>query len=691
MSTEKRIPSALPMQYRTAVIDAERKDGERLSGPDPGRFSFAVSSTEPVRRYFGDEVLLHDKANVRTQRLEDGMVPSLFNHNADQQLGAVDSHKLKDGKLTVSGPFSRSAFAQEKRQDYDDGILKAASVGYKVHKMTRIEDEDNPNAPDRCEVTDWEPFDASLVTVPADATVGVGRAASAEDFPVEVETVGRRSLGPPRTGLSLRGDLSAVPETSTVIQPKQEIRIMADTAVVPSAAELDIARRNEIMAVATDKDFRRYTSLDDAQRAIAENTSANAFKDAVTRKIVEANDVTKVGTAGDAIFAQLSAKEQKRYSVFRYVRSLVNDAKSGTFRASISDATMERELSDAIRKMIDVPNLNGPLVPLAALRALGTQTIASGSGQLGLTSEAALTQITTRPEVIEMLRHRPRCVQLGARTLGGLQGIIRLPRQDTAGNWQWVGEGGAVTPSDLTTDFISVQPHRGSSQASWTIEELASTAPDVEALARADMEKNRNLALDYTAMYGTGASNQPLGLLNTTGLPTVNPSGVAFTDLGLPLTYADIAQFEELIAAADADFGTMAWMVTPGVRKALKTTPMFASGLADPIWPRQPLRDALGIEDGPLGYRAAVTNQLSSTGAKIGSFPNASYTANALHTAVFGDWSQLLFADWGAVEFVIDPYTQAASGAIVVTQRSLHDIAVRHIAAFAASFAIAVS
>jgi HK97 family phage major capsid protein len=609
------------------------------------------------------------------------MVPSLFNHDPDQQLGAVDNYTLKNGVLRVSGPFSRSEFAQQKRADYDDGILKAASVGYKVHKMTRIENEDNPDAPDECRVTDWEPFDASLVTVPADPTVGVGRAEDgASEFPVEIETVLRRSA-----------ELAPVAQPAIEVQPKQETRVMAETAVVPNAAELETARRNEILAVAADKDFAKHFSTEDAQRAIALGVSASTVRDSVWRKITDANDVSKVGTVGDHIFSQLSAKDQKRYSVFRYVRSMVNAVMPGKFSASTSDATMEMEVDAEIRKVINVPNLNGPLVPLAALRALGTQTIASSGGQLGLTSESALTEITVRPEVIEMLRHRPRCVQLGARVMGGLQGVIRLPRQDTAGTWQWVGEGGAVTPSDLTTDFISVQPHRGSSQTAWTIEELASTAPDVEALARADMEKYRNLALDYTALYGTGNNNQPLGLLATTGLPTLNPSGTAFADLGLPLTYADIAQFEELIAAADADFGTMAWMVTPGVRKALKATPMFASGLADPIWPRQPTRDALGIEDGPLGYRAGVTNQLSSTGAKISNFPNAGYVANQLHTAVFGDWSQLLFADWGAVEFVIDPYTQAASGAVVVTQRSLHDIAVRHIAAFAASFTIAVS
>jgi hypothetical protein len=50
-----------------------------------------------------------------------------------------------------------------------------------------------------------------------------------------------------------------------------------------------------------------------------------------------------------------------------------------------------------------------------------------------------------------------------------------------------------------------------------------------------------------------------------------------------------------------------------------------------------------------------------------------------------------VLADWGAVEVIYDPYTQAGNGAIVLTMRSLHDVAVRHIAAFAGSLTVAIA
>lgn len=671
MST-KRIPAALPMQYRAAKIEAKPKDGERLSGPDPGRFSFALTSEEPVRRWFGNEILNHGKDNVRTERLASGMVPLLFNHDPGQHLGRVDQFSLKDNVLRVEGQFGPSPLAQEKRADYDAGVLNAASGGYRIHKVVRTEDEDNPNAPDDVNVTDWEPTDASLVTVPADATVGVGRAnEGGQEFPLEIETVSRRSAEP-----------APVAQPVIEVQPKQEIRNMADTANTPSVAELELKRVQDILAVAGDKDFGKHVSQDEVRKAIEDKTTADAFKDVVIRKIVDANDATKVGTMGDRTFAQ-SGKDGKRYSFVNVLRSVINQARPGSFRDKV-EATMEREMSEELGKRLNM-NTPGFFVPLNALtRALGTQTIAGAAGQLALTSEAAAIETITRPDVIELLRNRPRTQALGARVLGGLQGIVRLPRQSAAGTWQWLGEGASGNPSDLAMDFVAVQPRRGSTQSGVDIELLASTSPDVEGLMRADFNRVRSLAIDEATLAGPVGGPGPQGLLNTSSLALITPTGTTLTSGGKALSYADYIAFETLTAVANADVATSGWMLTPEVRGLAKGTQKFAGANAEPIW-REGKYDPSGLEDGPLGYKAGITNQLPKNGTHAG------VTGAVLHAGVFGDWSQIIQADWGVVEVVYDPYTQAGAGAIVLTMRSLHDVAVRHIAAFAASVQIAVS
>jgi HK97 family phage major capsid protein/HK97 family phage prohead protease len=656
---KNKIPNSLPLQRRAATIE-QTPDAESRT------VTFALSSEEPARQWFGNEVLKHGKENIRTARLKSGTVPLLFNHDPDKHLGVVNDYEIKDGVLRVTATFGNSPLAQEKLQDVRDGILKSASAGYRIHKMVRTEDEDNPNAPDNVDVTDWEPYDASLVTVPADSTVGVGRAAT-EEFPLEVEDV-----------LAQRG-LTAV---NSAISETTE-KTMSTTAVVTDNGAAELARRDRILAIASDKDFSKYVTTDEARKAIAEGVSADVFGEQVSRKIIDANDITKVGTVGSNLLREASPKGNQTFSVVRLLRSLVNDAKPGMYGKE--EAGFEREVCTELKKRMKI-DTQGTIMPLDTLRALGTSAISATTGQIEISSEAAAVSTVTRPEVIELLRNRPRAIQLGARTLGGLTGVIRLPRQSAAGTGYWVTEGANVTASDLAMDYISVTPHRYSLQSGVDIELLAQASPDVEGLMRADMAKVRLIGLDLASLTGSGSSGQPQGLLGASGLTLLSPTGTAFSggSGGSPLDFADVILFETTVAAANADAATSGWMFTPEVRGQLKGTPKFASGYAIPIW-GDSAKDPMGLEEGPLGYKAAVTNQLPKNGTASG------VTGSVLHTAIFGDWSQLVFADWGAVEVIVDPYTQAGNGAIVLTQRSLHDIAIRHIAAFAANKKIAIS
>ena len=106
---------------------------------------------------------------------------------------------------------------------------------------------------------------------------------------------------------------------------------------------------------------------------------------------------------------------------------------------------------------------------------------------------------------------------------------------------------------------------------------------------------------------------------------------------------------------------------------------MFPAGYAAPIWASNQ-RNPDGLEVGPLGYMAGVTNQVPKN---LGAGTN-------LHAALFGDFSQLIIADYGASELIVDPYTQAGAGVYVVTERVLMDIEIRHISAFVACETVAV-
>lgn len=654
----KELPNSLPRQFRAMPVQRQAQP----EGADPNRFAFALSSEQPVDQWFGREVLSHDKKAIRQDRLKAG-IPLLFNHNRDQHLGVIDGYSITDGVLRVEGKWSSSAFAQEKKRDFDDGILKDSSIGYDIHHVTRDQAGDCPSENDTLNVDDWEPMEGSLVTIPADFTVGKGRSADAGSaIPLAVDVV-RRELPKPAAPAAI---------------PTYEVR-MAETANTPSTEVLEQQRRDAILAIASDKDFSRYASTAEVREAFDKGTSAADFSQMVSRKIVAANDANKVGTAGSNVVRELG-NDAKRYSLARAFRAAINDHKSGTFNTE--DATIEREVAAEIRKRSGISGGN-MVVPNAIVSRMpseraGTTTTQTATGA-GYAAQSALLNTITESELIEMYRNRARVLALGASRLGGLSGVVRLPRQTGAGTAQWVAETGTTNPSSITTDFVALTPKRLTMQSIYTIELLAQSAVDVEGTLAKDRAKVLNLAVDLGAISGPGTGGAPTGILNTTGLALVTPSGATLT-AGKTLGYLDTLQFESLIAQANADVLGMGWLVTPEVRAILKATPKFTNAIAAAVWDAG-RTDPDGLQDGPEGYRAGITNQLPKNGG----------AGTNLHTAIFGDWSQLIVADWGASELIVDPYTQAGSGAFVVTERSLMDIQVRHVQAFAAATAIAIS
>lgn len=643
---------SLKPQTRSAAIVREQ-----LPEGSDGRFAFVLSTESPVSRWFGEEILEHSKSAIRTKRLDAG-IPLLFNHDPDQHLGLIDEYTIANSRLSVAGKWGTSALAQEKQRDYDAGILKDSSVGYLIHKVTREQEGEYASSDDKVTATDWEPVEGSLVTIPADIDSGVGRkltGSKSDEFPVE-EVISRRSIAPPTP--------------APAAQPKEGSIRMEGTE---DKAALELARTQAIYGLAADKDFGKHYSIADAQRDIAANVAFDKVRDDVTRKIVSANDKEKVGTLGDNVFGELSKAEQARFSEARLIRSIINSSKPGTFQDA--DATLEREVSDVIAKRM---GKSGYFVP-TNLR--GNGYVGASTTTAGVTGQPALIKTTTEGDMIPLLRNRPMVQLMGATVMGGLVGNIRIPRQTGAGTAYWLGEHGGVPMSDVTTDYVGLVPRRLSSQNGYTFELVRLTSTDVDQLLRDDQDKVRRLALDLAAIAGTGQNGQPTGILNTTGLVLITPTGATLTN-GKMLSYEDILAFEEAPADANADVATSGWMFTPGVRRKLKATPMFGTGIAEAIWPRGS-RSTDGIVEGPEGYKAAVTNQLPKN------LPGAN--GNNLHAGIFGDFSNLILADWGAEELIVDPFTRAGNAEVLITKHSLNDVAVRHIEGFAASVAIAVA
>lgn len=173
---------SLPVQFRYATIAAPAvQSGSTIVDAQTREATFSFSSESPVQRLNWDiweyiyEVLSHDPEHANLDRCNSNAAPLLWNHNRDDQRGVVTKAWIDDsdrrGYATVR--FSKSVAGDQLMQDVNDSIVSNASFGYRNYELqltTQREGDYNTYTS-----IDWEVLEISLCSIPADATVGVGR------------------------------------------------------------------------------------------------------------------------------------------------------------------------------------------------------------------------------------------------------------------------------------------------------------------------------------------------------------------------------------------------------------------------------------------------------------------------------------------------------------------------------------
>jgi HK97 family phage prohead protease len=138
----------------------------------------SFSSEEPYQRWDGLEILDHSDGCVDLSRLKNiGCV--LFNHDSNQVIGQILKADIKDKRGIATIKFDDDEASDVIFQKVKSGTLKGLSVGYRTLTIERV--PANKKSSDGrftgpCYIAKrWMPYEISIVSVPADATVGVGR------------------------------------------------------------------------------------------------------------------------------------------------------------------------------------------------------------------------------------------------------------------------------------------------------------------------------------------------------------------------------------------------------------------------------------------------------------------------------------------------------------------------------------
>lgn len=181
--SEHQKRSVLGNYCRETTIDQVDTDSRTVE--------LSFSSETPYGRWFGDEILCHDEECINLERFNNGLGTVLFNHDRDAVVGHIEKVWLEYNRGKALVRFDTDEQSETIFQKVQSGTLQGVSVGYAIYRYEVLEDEDTKSTNGRFNgpayvVTDWEPLEISIVSVPADATVGVGR--SAEEIHTSIDT-----------------------------------------------------------------------------------------------------------------------------------------------------------------------------------------------------------------------------------------------------------------------------------------------------------------------------------------------------------------------------------------------------------------------------------------------------------------------------------------------------------------------
>ena len=475
-------------------------------------FEFPFSSEYPVARYFGNEILSHEGKAADLSRLNDG-APLLFNHNPDRVIGVVERAYIDGNKRRgyARVRFSRNPFAQEILSDVKDGVLRNVSFGYSIDKMEERGSGDFV-------ATAWSPYEISVVSVPADPGVGIGR--------------------------SLEDDnaASAAPTPDPI--PSME-NTTPDLAVVRAeAAEAERARISDITSLCT-----KHGMEDLGRQMVESGRSIDEARAAVLDKF----NIPQETVTMQAADIGLSEKESRSFSFLRAINYLSNP----TDRSAREAAAFEIEASEAAAAKLGRQS-RGITIPQDVLRRDLNVGTASAGGNLVATELDA-------GSFIDLLRNASALDQAGATVLTGLTGNVAIPRQSGAATAYWVAESGSPTESQQTVDQVSLVPRTVAAYTDFSRRLMIQSSIDVENMVRSDLASVIALKIDAAGLYGTGSNSEPLGLKNTTGIGTVDFAAAA-------PTFTEVVDLESDVATANALLGTPVYLMNAAMRGNLKTT-----------------------------------------------------------------------------------------------------------------------
>jgi HK97 family phage major capsid protein len=601
------------------------------SNIDERTIEFSFSSEYPVERRNGMEILSHREGEYDFTHLND-QAPLLLAHDQSRQIGKIISGTVRDGVGYCTVQFSRSQEGQEVLNDVIDGIRSKVSVGYSSSNP-KLERRDGDVPVYRYT---WTPFEVSIVAIPADPSVGIGRS----EAQIEIQT-------PQEEVTQINERTQTMNKIKTV-----EDAINAIETATPSAEVEQLTRDAKVSDIETlcsklkledeiDGLVARSATLEEATEYLLAIRSAK-WKETTTK--------TRASAA--------PAVHTRKQDPINYGKAVIAAA-SGNWK----DAGFEREQSQELARQAGKPlDNNSFYIDTNATRV--TPITANGATSTGFGKEMVGTQFLP-DRLINAVWNQTFLNQVGADfSLSGLTGNVAIPVITSNGTASFVAENTDIgAAQELATAQKGVSPKLLATSFAYSKQMLVQGLPNIESQVLSQIFNAISQKLDAAAL--SNASLSTLGLLNdVTAVQSLGTNGA------VPNLAALMTMQKTLVNAATFG-GDLKYLTSGsgyfGLQTVLKDSANTASGY---ILNSASLGTDPAVGGLPLVWSQNVPNNLTKG------------TGTNLSAIILGNWSDFAVAQWGGIEVQVDPYTQGNAAQIVVRSFSFWDMLIKRLASF---------
>lgn len=306
--------------------------------------------------------------------------------------------------------------------------------------------------------------------------------------------------------------------------------------------------------------------------------------------------------------------KKKNFSLLKAIRSIVNNGKLDNVSQAVSD--------------LGAKELRAAGLPCAGQIHLPVEHRDAPVTVNSFGEDVVITEFT---DILEPLRAKSVLADAGARIMTGLVGDLQVPTMD-AQQVGWAGEIAAAAESGAAFDHVLLQPKRLTAYIDVSKQFLVQDSLGAEELIKRDLINAIQDKLEATILgNAAGDTTKPAGIFNG-----VTPTTVS--------DFSDVADLEADIE--DANFnGGLAYILSPKAKAALRSMVIGTTGPAGMVY---------------------TNNEVDGTPA---------YTTTNIATKTFavGDWSNLVIGQWGAIDLVVDPFSQAANGVVRIVINAFFD------------------